>query len=115
MLPFVSHARLRSEVEKLTKWISTLSPGDDRSLTREPTIRHPASVSVKMPQPSTIGRHGSVLTDEENMQLANLIEKDDANAVAALLEAKSLNGKSKKEADQVSVCSILVVPIRVFA
>ncbi|KAI8147206.1 Glycerophosphoryl diester phosphodiesterase family-domain-containing protein [Fennellomyces sp. T-0311] len=96
VLPFASHEHIRTEIDKVTQWIKTLAVSDDRSLIREPTMRHPASVSVKLPMPSTMRRHNSCLSDEENDQCAQAIEQDDAKQLDRLLN----DVKPKSDADQ---------------
>ncbi|KAI9498524.1 Glycerophosphoryl diester phosphodiesterase family-domain-containing protein [Zychaea mexicana] len=102
VLPFASHEHIRTEIDKVNNWISTLAVTDDRSLMRESTIRHPASVSVKLPMPDTIRRYNNLLTDQENEQCADAIDADDSERLALLLSrSNSLSTvKSKSDADQ---------------
>ncbi|KAI9278328.1 Glycerophosphoryl diester phosphodiesterase family-domain-containing protein [Phascolomyces articulosus] len=101
VLPFASHEHIRTEIDKLNHWISTLAVADDRSLIREPTMRHPASVSVKLPMSTTIRRH-NLLPDQENEQYAMAIDQDDPIQLEKLLvNSNTLTTvKSKSDADQ---------------
>ena len=63
-------------------------------------MRHPASVSVKLPMPSTMRRHNSRLSDEENDQCAEAIEQDDALQLNRLLD----DVKSKSDAADQVMC-----------
>ena len=80
-----------------------MAVADDRSLIRESTMKHPASVSVKLPMPSTIRRHNHLLTDDEMEQCTLAINQDDPKKLEELLiTSKTLTTvKSKSDADQV--------------
>ncbi|KAI8368197.1 Glycerophosphoryl diester phosphodiesterase family-domain-containing protein [Radiomyces spectabilis] len=92
VLPFAAHAQMRSEIDKLTQWIATMSISDDRS--QSPT--HPAAVHVKLPMQSKIGRLG-LLTEQEHQDLNKTIETDNKEELTHLLV--QVNGKPKHEAE----------------
>ncbi|KAG2220854.1 hypothetical protein INT45_010916 [Circinella minor] len=102
ILPFASHEHIRTEIDKLNHWISTLAVADDRSLIRVSTMKHPASVSVKLPMPSTVRRHNHLLTDDEMEQCTLAIDQDDSTKLEKLLITSNTltTVKSKSDADQ---------------
>ncbi|KAF7731209.1 Glycerophosphocholine phosphodiesterase [Apophysomyces ossiformis] len=96
VLPFSSHAPLRTEVDKLTKWIANLTVNDDRSLNGPPS---PSSISVKLPLSAKIGRLAFV-SDKDNQRLNKAIDEDDHKELDTLLLSDILpSAKSKHEAD----------------
>ncbi|KAI8093447.1 Glycerophosphoryl diester phosphodiesterase family-domain-containing protein [Halteromyces radiatus] len=93
VLPFANHGLMRSEMDKLAQWISSLSTvnGDDKNKVTpnlESAHQHP---TAKLSLPSKISRH-NLLTDTQNQEFANAIDHDDTEKLDNLLSSSDTMG-----------------------
>ncbi|CAO3590005.1 unnamed protein product [Absidia cylindrospora] len=95
VLPFANHGHMRSEMEKLAQWISSLSAvnnnnGHDKVTQNSESAgqQHP---TAKLSLPTKISRH-NLLTDAQNQLFVNAIDDDDSEKLSNLIKSSGSMG-----------------------
>lgn len=71
-------------MEKLVQWVNNLAINTEKSTSLELNHQNPSSISVNLSLPSKINRFNT-LSETQNQQFAQAIEKDDIETLSSLL------------------------------
>ncbi|CAO3590163.1 unnamed protein product [Absidia cylindrospora] len=109
VLPFANYGFMRSEMDKLAQWISSLSAvnvdgnGKVTPHLESTNQQHP---TAKLSLPSKISRH-NLLSDTQNQQFANAINDDDTTKLENLLQSSGAMGISSAHDLNMTRCGLL--------
>ncbi|KAI8327707.1 Glycerophosphoryl diester phosphodiesterase family-domain-containing protein [Chlamydoabsidia padenii] len=92
VLPFANYSFMRTEMDKLAQWISSLSTvNSNAQVTPNLESAGQQLPTAKLTLPSKISRH-NILTDTQNQQFAKSIEDDDIKTLETLLQSSNAMG-----------------------